>query len=96
MDEVKRTLEKWFGMKFGDGSDTRFRHYVSNRLGISWSLEGQTTGRFFELDLNKGLEKKIKFTVIGEALLPDSELDKTLLLKLNEKLKMIENIFQTI
>ena len=96
MDEVKRTLEKWFGMKFGDGSDTRFRHYVSNRLGISWSLEGQTTGRFFELDLNKGSEKVIKFTVIGEALLPDSELDKTRLLKLNEKLKIIECIFQII
>lgn len=96
MDEVKRTLEKWFGMRFGDGSDTRFRHYVSNRLGISWSLEGQTTGRFFELDLNKGSEKKIKLTVIGEALLPDSDLDKINLIKLVEKLKMIETIYKAI
>ena len=96
MDEVKSTLELWFGMKFGDKSDTRFRHYFSSRVGISWSLEGQAAGTDFLLDLNNESNKKIRFVIVGEALLPDSDLDKINLIKLVEKLMMIECIFQTI
>ena len=96
MDEVKSTLELWFGMKFGDKTDTRFRHYFSSRVGISWSLEGQAAGTYFLLDLNNGSDKKICFVIVEGALLPDSDLDKINLIKLVEKLKMIEKIYKAV
>lgn len=96
MDEVKSTLELWFGMKFGDKSDTNFRHFVTNRLGMLWALEGQSSGRFFELDLYNNPEKKIKFTISGEELVPNSTSDESKLKTLNEQLKAIEEIFKGI